>query len=78
MNKAIEKKLYTVLQDVLRVEITDDLSINNVSSWDSLCHLQLLAKIDETFGIDIDFEDSLTMSSIRSIKKIIDKYVKNK
>lgn len=77
MNKATEQKLNAVLRDTLKIEtISDNLAMSSVPSWDSLTHLQLLAKIDEVFGIDVDFEDSITITSIKAIKKVVGKYVK--
>ena len=78
MNKTARDKLHSVIKEVLGVEIADDLSMNTVSSWDSLRHLQLMAKIEEEFGLELDFKDTLAMTSLKSIVTVLEKYVGQK
>ena len=78
MNKEITEKLNKILQEVLETKVTDNLSMDNISSWDSLRHIQMLAKIEKIFGIDIDFQDTLAMTNIKSIREVMEKYVSKK
>jgi len=78
MNKTTKDKLDNILKKVLQVEITDDLSMETVSGWDSLRHLQLMAKIEKEFGIELDFKDTLAMTNLNSIRGIVEKYVREK
>ena len=78
MKKIAEEKLNKIIQEVLGVEATDDLSMDAVSSWDSLRHIQLMAKIEQEFKIEIDFRDTLAMTDIKSIRKILEKYLGGK
>jgi len=78
MDKNIQATVYKILKDVLHVEISDDLTIDDVPSWDSLSHIQLLAKIDQAFDIEIDFEDTLSMTSVAIILTMVETYVAKK
>jgi len=53
----------------------EDLSMDTVPSWDSLRHIQLLAKIEQVFKVEIDFQDTLAMTNLKSIRKILEKYI---
>lgn len=75
MNKKTEEKLNNIIKEVLGVEATDDLSMDAVPGWDSLRHIQLLAKIEQAFEIEIDFRDTLAMTNMKSIRKILEKYL---
>ena len=75
MNK---EKLFNIIEEILGVEVTDDLSMNTVSAWDSLRHIRLISKIEEEFNIEIDFKDTLKMTSLESIINILEKYVGEK
>ena len=78
MNKKTKEKLYNVLEEVLGVKITENLLMDDVPSWDSLRHIQLLAKIEQVFGIEIDFQDTLLMTNVKSIREILEKYINGK
>ncbi|KKU13880.1 MAG: Acyl carrier protein [Candidatus Magasanikbacteria bacterium GW2011_GWC2_45_8] len=78
MNKKIEEKLAKIIKEIFGVKITDSLSMDSVEGWDSLRHIQLMAKIEKEFDIEIDFQDTLAMTNIKSIKEIIEKYTDKK
>jgi len=54
--------------------VFEDMSIENTKEWDSLKHLQLLTAIEKEFNIEIDFRDSINMTSIKAIKETVRKY----
>ena len=74
MNKVKSEQLYNIIKEVLRVKATEDLSMVSVPSWDSLRHIQLLARIQQVFSIEFDFEDTLNMTTLKAIKEAIEKY----
>ena len=78
MNKSQTEKLHKILKEVLGVKAADNLSMDDVPDWDSLRHIQLLAKIEQSFGVEFDFKDTLTMTSTKSIIKVLEKYLGKK
>lgn len=78
MNKKTTEKLNNIIKEVLEADVTDDLSMDTASSWDSLRHIQLLAKIEEAFKVEIDFKDTLAMTNLKSIREILEKYISGK
>ncbi|MEK7208957.1 MAG: acyl carrier protein [Patescibacteria group bacterium] len=78
MNKIIKEKLDNIIREVLGVKIVNDLSMETVSGWDSLRHIQLMAKIEKDFKIELDFKDTLAMTDLNSIRNILEKYVGKK
>jgi acyl carrier protein len=72
----ISRKLSPLFQRVLEVpEFTTDLSMAGVDTWDSLAHIRLLAAIEETFAIEIAFEDAVEMTTGMAILAKIAKYL---
>lgn len=53
---------------------TDDLAYNTVAEWDSIAHMALVAAIEEKYGIMLDTNDIIDMSSIAQTKVILAKY----
>jgi acyl carrier protein len=68
------KKLMKLMADVLRIQedkITDELSINNTDTWDSLKHMELIVGIEQTFDIRLTADEIVSMVNISEIKSIL-------
>lgn len=71
----MEMKLKQIMANVLKVqldEINEGTTIENVESWDSLSHMQLILTIEEQFGVKLAEEDFLIMTSFNEIKRILE------
>jgi acyl carrier protein len=51
--------------------ITAETSPQNLASWDSLQHLNLMLAFEETFGVQISPEDAEQMSSIAAAAELL-------
>ena len=74
-------KIKQIFCDVLGVsesEVNDNTSYNSFEAWDSLKHLEFIAKLEEEFNIDIEMDDVIAMESFRKIKEIMEKYLDKK
>ena len=47
--------------------LTDDLSIGDISEWDSVGNLAIIAAIEEDLQLEIPLEDLFEMTSIETI-----------
>jgi acyl carrier protein len=52
----------------------EELTYNQTRGWDSLGHLGLVAGIEEAFGIMMETDDVLAMSSFSKAVEIVEKY----
>jgi acyl carrier protein len=52
----------------------DDLQYRGIEKWDSLAHMALVAELEDTYGIMIDTDDVIDMSSFAQARKIVEKY----
>tara|TARA_B100000949_G_scaffold210247_1_gene203092 strand:- start:279 stop:518 length:240 start_codon:yes stop_codon:yes gene_type:complete len=74
--KDLDAKLEEILKKVFKTEkINLESSIEDISEWDSLTHIQLINAIDEEFEIEIGLNDAIIMTSISIIKKKIMNYL---
>lgn len=72
----IEIKLQNIFREVFdnpEMEISDDMSADDVSDWTSLTHMQLLATIEEEFGIEFNTRDIRRMKNIGDLKRSIER-----
>ncbi len=64
-----------LLQDTFDVtELNDEMSPDTIEQWDSITHMDLCSKFEETFDISLDVEDIAEMETIGQIKEILRKY----
>ena len=78
MNKSIksnEHKIISIINSILDIDnVNIDSNMDNIDNWDSLNHIQIITNIESDFDIEIEFEDTLNMLSVKSILKIVSKY----
>ena len=51
-----------------------DLKYNTIPKWDSVGHMGMIAKLEETFNITFEMDDIIDFSSFSVGKKILKKY----
>ena len=74
--KDLDVKLGVLLKKVFKTQkINLEDSIEDISEWDSLAHVQLISMIENEFKIKIKFNDVMIMTSIPIIKKKIMNYL---
>jgi acyl carrier protein len=49
-------------------------SPESVEGWDSMGHLNLVAALEEAFGVSIDIGDAMEMVSVQRIREILSAY----
>jgi acyl carrier protein len=70
----VEKNLAQLLADLLQIpvtEVTDQLAMADVEAWDSLKHMELIASLEEQLGIQLSFDEIVTMRSVGDIKRVL-------
>jgi acyl carrier protein len=72
----MEKKLDELMADLFEMseeDISDSLTMKNTDVWDSLKHMELVIAIERTFGIELTFDEIVSMQNIGTIKRILKK-----
>jgi acyl carrier protein len=71
------KSLEQIFADSLAInlsDISDALTYQSIPQWDSVAHMTLIAAVEDEFGIMLDTDDSIDMSSVGKAKAILQKY----
>ena len=78
MNDAVtEDKVVTVFARVLGIApdtINDDLRYATIPQWDSIAHMSVVAAPEEGFGVMIDMDEVIDMSSVGKAREILRKH----
>ena len=75
-DEQIINRLSNVFNETLggnKFELT--ITMDKVAEWDSLKHIQLLSSIEDSFNIEIQFEDAIEMITGKSILNKIKDYI---
>ena len=68
------QRLTGLIAEILRVpktQIVDTLDMEATSTWDSLSHMQLIAAIEDEFGIELTADEIILMRSVGQIKGML-------
>jgi len=52
-------------------QVTDDLAYQSVPRWDSVGHMALVASIEDAFGVTLDTNDIIAMSTFARAREIL-------
>lgn len=55
-------------------QICDTLSYQGISQWDSVAHMGLIAQLEDCYGVLLDTDDIIDMSSVAKAREILAKY----
>jgi len=62
------------MADVLKMaetDITDNLTIDDLETWDSLKHMDLVVSIEQAFKIELTLDEIVIMTSVVAIKRVL-------
>lgn len=71
------EKYIQVFRTVFQVNeeaLDENFTFANIEMWDSLAHMTLITKLEETFGVIFCTEDILGYGSFRNGMRILEKY----
>ena len=72
LNEDALKKLIATMLNVDVSAINEESSMDNLSNWDSLRHMNLVLALEEEFKVTIPDEDAGNITSYKLIKLVLD------
>lgn len=69
--------LYQAFASSLNIQpdiVTDELTYNTIPEWDSTAHMMLISELEAVFGVMLDTDDIIDMSSVAKAQEILVKY----
>lgn len=52
-------------------EVVDTLAYGQHAEWDSLAHMAMVAELETAFGLMLDTEEIIAMSSVAEVRRIL-------
>lgn len=72
-----KQKLYQSFSVALNIsvnQVSDELAYQSITEWDSITHMVLISQLEDDFGVSIDTDDVIDMSSVAKAQEILAKY----
>ena len=69
-NHLLVKNLQALMADAFQVsldDITHDLAFGDLPQWDSMGHMELMMRLEETYGIDVNADTIAEMVTLPAI-----------
>jgi acyl carrier protein len=69
--------LYKSFAEALNIDsekINEELRFQSIPEWDSISHMVLISVLEETFGISMETDDVIDLSSVSKAREILTKY----
>ncbi len=76
----IELKTQSIFREVFQepeLMIRNDMNANDVDKWDSLTHLTMIARVEDTFGFKFKLKEMVKMKNVGDMLLIIEEKVNN-
>jgi acyl carrier protein len=67
-------RLRDLVAETLRIkpdDVTDEVDMEDTGTWDSLSHMELIAAIEDEFGVSLTADEIVSMRSVGSIKDVL-------
>ena len=68
------KPLEEVIASAFRINparVTDALAFNGIPEWDSLAHMELMLALEEAYGVSIDEDRMIELTSVAAIRSFL-------
>jgi len=72
------ERLLNVFRDVFddrRIKISDSTKSTDIFGWDSFTHIQLIAAVEDEFGVEFSVEDAANLKNVGELVDLIQKTV---
>ena len=74
MEASSSQRFVNLIAEILRVspnDVVDSMGMDDVGTWDSLSHMQLIVTIESDFGVELSAEEIVEMRTIGKIREVL-------
>ena len=72
MQGRITERLESIFRQSFKIEeFSEDLSIENVTGWDSMAHVGLVLALQKEFNVSISPADAINLTSVKDIVRYL-------
>jgi acyl carrier protein len=71
---SLDGRIRAVLAEALQIsldQVTSDLAFGDIPQWDSMGHMEVMMRLEEHFGIEINADTIATLTSLPAIQEFL-------
>ena len=71
-DSSLDERIHTALAEALQIpldQVTPDLAFGDLPQWDSMGHMEVMMRLEEHFGIEINAETIAALTSLPAIRE---------
>lgn len=65
------ERIFAEVFAIPETTVLDALALRDISSWDSMSHMMLIARIEETFSVEFTGDEIADFRSVRDIREAL-------
>lgn len=72
-----KERFYHLLAEAFGIdknEIKEESTPDDIGNWTSITHMELVAKFDQEFGVNLDVDEITEMNSVKRMKEVLGKH----
>jgi acyl carrier protein len=67
------ERIFAEVFSIPETRVNDMLALREISSWDSMSHMMLIARVEETFAIEFTGDEIADFSSVKDVREALAK-----
>ncbi|MDH2909999.1 MAG: acyl carrier protein [Candidatus Eremiobacteraeota bacterium] len=74
MEASNSQRFVNLISEILRIppkEVVDAAGMDDIGTWDSLSHMQLIITIESEYGIELSAEEIVGMRTVGKIRELL-------
>lgn len=71
MDEARLKKCFVETFGLAEAQVTDGLAYTSIKAWDSVGHMALVAALESEFGVMLDTDEIIALSTVAKAREIL-------
>ncbi len=78
---SIKEELTKVFEEVFDeddLELTPDMTANDIEAWDSMSHVTMLMAVEDHFNVEFEQWEIMNLPNVGALLSLIEKKVQNK
>ena len=65
------ERIFAEVFSIAETSVNDTLALREISSWDSMSHMMLIARVEETFAIEFTGDEIADFRSVKDVREAL-------
>jgi len=67
------ERIFASVFSIPEIMVNDSLELRNISSWDSMSHMMLIARVEEAFSIELTGDEIADFRTVADVREALNR-----